>query len=45
MNDPCTWTVERGFTVGEKIGLDGEGEKKWDNCNKINNEKSRKKRK
>ena len=41
MNDPWTWTTERGLTVGEKGGLGGEGQKgkNWDNCDRINNKK------
>ena len=37
MNDPWTWTMVRGLTVGVGSGLGG-GEqrgKNWDNCNRL----------
>ena len=37
MNDPWTWTMVWGLTVGAGCGLSGEGQmgKNWKNCNRI----------
>ena len=41
MNDSWTWTMERGLTVEERVGLGGgRGKgKNWDNCNRKSNKK------
>ena len=38
MNDPWTWTTEKGLTVGAGGGLGrgGQREKNWDSFNRIN---------
>ena len=38
MNDPWTWTMVWGLTVGAGDGLGGGGQRwiNWDNCNRIN---------
>ena len=37
MNDPWTWTMVLGLTVGAGCGLGGEGQMGiiWKNCNRI----------
>ena len=41
MNDPGTWTLVWGWTLGTGGRLDGGGQrrKNWDNCNRINKNK------